>query len=481
MLARYTYGTHRSEGYGRRVRRARHYNADVIGNCLDMPRTFSIKTLGCKLNQYESALIARQFSDCGWEARPFGETVDVVVINTCTVTDRSDKKCRNYIRQGARLSRLGKAVVTGCMVERDRREVALMDEVLAVFGNEDKRTIVRKIAAYVEFAEERSDTGEGDDDEGAAFMAQCGAWDGADDFDEAAVAPLYRTRAYLRVQDGCDGACSYCIVPSVRGAPRSRPFGEVLDHARRLAAMGCPELVLTGITIGRYDDGGADLSALVEAVAAIDGDFRVRVTSIEPTHVSDRLIALLGSPKVCRHIHLPLQSGSDRVLAAMNRPYTLERYLDVVDRIRARDVDIAIGTDIIVGFPGETDEDFAASVGAVERAGFAYVHQFRFSPRTGTPAAAGPCCGERVIAKRSALLRRSAAETGNAYRRRFTGALLSCVIERGKDGGGHTAVSDNYIRIKLSDSPENETRGGTIAPVRLTAAEGAENTGDIEI
>ncbi|MCU0844713.1 MAG: tRNA (N(6)-L-threonylcarbamoyladenosine(37)-C(2))-methylthiotransferase MtaB [Spirochaetes bacterium] len=445
-----------------------------------MKRTFSIKTLGCKLNQYESALIARQFADCGWESRPFGEPVDVVVINTCTVTDRSDKKCRNYIRQGARFSRLGKAVVTGCMVERDRKETALMDEVLAVFGNDDKRAIVRKITALVEYAEDLRETDERDDDQDAAFMAHSGGWDGDDCFDEAAVEPLYRSRAYLRVQDGCDGACSYCIVPSVRGAPRSRAFAEVIDHARRLTATGCPELVLTGITIGRYDDCGADLAALVEAVAAIPGEFRVRVTSIEPTHVTDRLIGLLGSPKVCGHIHLPLQSGSDRILAAMNRPYTLEGYMKVVDRIRAHDPDIAIGTDIIVGFPGETDEDFAGSVDALVHAEFAYVHQFSFSPRTGTPAASGVFCGERAITRRSSILRRSAAETGRGYRRRFEGALLQCVVERRKNGAGHMAVSDNYIRIKLSESAENEAREGTIAPVRLARAGYDETTGSIE-
>jgi len=442
-----------------------------------MRRTFSIKTLGCKLNQYESALIARQFADSGWEVRPFGETVDVVIINTCTVTDRSDKKCRNYIRQGARLSRLGKAVVTGCMVERDRKEAALMDEVLAVFGNEDKRDIVRKITAYVEFSESHGDPDGVDEEAEAVFMAQAAAWDG--DFDESLVAPMYRTRAYLRVQDGCDGACSYCIVPSVRGAPRSRPFSEVLDHARRLAAAGCPELVLTGITIGRYDDGGMDLAALVEAIAGIDGDFRVRVTSIEPTHVTDRLIGLLGAPKVCRHIHLPLQSGSNRILAEMNRPYTLERYLRIVDRIRERDDDIAIGTDIIVGFPGESEDDFAASLDAVGRAGFAYVHQFSFSPRTGTPAATGAFCGERVVARRGTLLRRFARDTGFEYRRRFEGRLLPCVVERRKDGAGHTAVSDNYIRIRLSESPGNEALEGTIVPVRLTVVGRDADTGEI--
>lgn len=444
-----------------------------------MKRTFSIKTLGCKLNQYESALIARQFADCGWEARPFGETVDVVIINTCTVTDRSDKKCRNYIRQGARLSRLGKAVVTGCMVERDRREAALMDEVLAVFGNDDKRAIVRKIGSYVDFAESRREGAGADDGADAAYMEYASGWDGEDGFDESRVAPLYRTRAYLRVQDGCDGACSYCIVPSVRGAPRSRPLDEVLDHARRLIAAGCPELVLTGITIGRYAVGGMDLAALVEAIAAIDGEFRVRVTSIEPTHVTDRLIELLGSPKVCRHIHLPLQSGSDAVLAAMNRPYTAGRYMEIVERIRARDRDIAIGADIIVGFPGESDDDFAATLDMVGRAGFAYVHQFSFSPRTGTPAASGTPCTGRVITARGERLRRRALDTGLEYRRRFEGATLPCVIERTMDGAGHMATSDNYIRIRLSEEAPDGAPEGTIARVRLVRAGREENTGEI--
>ena len=442
-----------------------------------MKKTFSIKTLGCKLNQYESALIARQLAECGWEARPFGEAVDVVIINTCTVTDRSDKKCRNYIRQGARLSRLGGAVVTGCMVERDRDGTAGMKEALAVFGNGEKRSMARMITSLMELSGPRyKDSGADGSAEAPAIKAD-GPF-GDDEFDESAVAPLYRTRAYLGVQDGCDGACSYCVVPSVRGAPRSRPLARVLEHARRLIDAGCPELVLTGITIGRYESGGADLAALVEAIAALDGDFRVRVTSVEPTHVTDRLIGLLGLPGVCRHIHLPLQSGSDRVLKAMNRPYTAGRYMDIVERIRERDRDIAIGTDIIVGFPGEGDDDFAATLDMVGRAGFAYVHQFAFSPRTGAPASSITPCAGRATIERGERLRRLAMETGLEYRRRFEGAELWCVIER-SDGRADMAISDNYIRIRLSGVQADDAREAQIARVRLVRAGHDANIGEM--
>lgn len=450
-----------------------------------MKPTYSIKTLGCKLNQYESSLIAQQFSDCGWEARPFGQIVDVVIVNTCTVTDRSDKKCRNYIRQAAKFSKTGKAVVTGCLVERDRRGVALMPEVLAVFGNDDKRSMVSKLRAYMDYVAESADEAEDaedmdDKDFGDAVSAGFAAYDD----DEAGffggyAMPLNHTRGYLKIQDGCDGQCAYCIVPSVRGAPVSRDVNDVVEHAARLIAAGIPELILTGITIGKYMSRDVDLAGLAGRIAGLDGGFRLRITSIEPLHVTDGLIALFGSGRVCPHIHLSLQSGSDRVLERMNRPYRMDEYFRIVERLRNRCPDIAIGTDVIVGFPGEGDDDFRETLWAVERAGFAYVHQFSFSTRTGTPAAAlNGMCSERELSRRSAELRAVAAGASLRYRQRFEGKILPCVIEKNRGDERYTAVSGNYLKIRLAESPLNKEMMGGITGVRVLNAgrEGVEGT-----
>lgn len=419
-----------------------------------MGPTFSIKTLGCKLNQYESALMAQRLIAGGWEARPFGEAVDLVIVNTCTVTDRSDKKCRNYIRQGARLSAAGKSLVTGCLVQRDPEGLAAMPEVGVMLSNDEKDLLENRIEALL-----------------GPLPRDMAAVADPPVRDELPVAPLFRTRGYVKIQDGCDGGCSYCIVPSVRGAPHSRGFNEILSHVRSLVERGCPELVLTGITIGKYSREGRGLADLVEAIAQLEGDFRLRITSIEPRHLDERLIALLGKERICPHIHLPLQSGSDSVLKAMNRPYTIEYYLELLGRLRAHDPRIAVGTDIIIGFPGESDADFEQSLEMVARAGFSYVHQFSFSPRSGTPASGmDGACSAAVIMERSARMREAASSVGLEYRKQFVNEVLPCVIEKHGARGGYTAVSGNYIKMELQSDPRNRDVAGRIAGVRMIHA-----------
>jgi threonylcarbamoyladenosine tRNA methylthiotransferase MtaB len=423
-----------------------------------MPRTFSIKTLGCKLNQYESSLMAHRFLSRGWEPVDFGQAADAVIINTCTVTDRSDKKCRNLIRQGARFARGGGVIVTGCLAEARREELRAMPEVAAAFGNSDKDDIVPRIEMLLDGDTVREPRGDETD----------------------APLPYLHTRGFLKIQDGCDNNCSYCIVPSVRGRARSRDFGGILDHARKLAGSGCPELVLTGITIGNYSHDGRDLAGLVEALAALEGDFRIRITSIEPNHVDARLAALLAHPRVCPHLHLPLQSGSDRVLSLMNRPYTKSGYLRAIDMLRSANPGIAIGADIIIGFPGEEEGDFLQSLEMVRAADFAYVHQFTFSPRSGT-AAAGMTgrVSARETGERGARLREAALERALAYRRAHVGKVLPSVVEKNRGAGGYTAVSGNYIKIILEDSEITRGARGKLAGVMLGSVSASGNLGHV--
>jgi threonylcarbamoyladenosine tRNA methylthiotransferase MtaB len=422
-----------------------------------MVKTFSIKTLGCKLNQYESSLIAGRFIERGWEPIPFGQSADIVIINTCTVTDRSDKKCRNYIRQGARLSGSGKAVVTGCLAESCGDELSSMPDVLASFG--------------VSSAEKIIDLADGSSPEQVPRV---------EDMKSEYPAPFQHTRGFLKIQDGCDGACSYCIVPSVRGKAWSRPFDEVIGHAQRLIGTGCPEIVLTGITTGNYSFGGRRLSDLVRAIIGIEGDFRLRITSIEPEHATEDLIEAMTDKKVCRHIHLPLQSGSDRILSQMNRPYTRKAYVSIIDKLRRTIPGLAVGTDIIIGFPGESEDDFNESVRAVSECGFSYVHQFSFSPRKGTPASIiSNRAGRDALSRRSALMRETSLKKGLEYREAFKGLDLVSVIEKNRGVGGYSAVSGNYIKILLDDSPLNIEYSGKLAPVRLETAGLKSNTGYI--
>ncbi len=416
-----------------------------------MSKTFSITTLGCKLNQYDSSLIAARLAEMGLRQAAAGETADFVIVNTCTVTDRSDKKCRNLIRQGARRSKTGRVIVTGCLADAGRDELLSMPEVLAVFGNEEKGSLAGAVLSL----------GEGSSD--ISNIPQ----------KALSITPLpYRhTRGFLKIQDGCDNNCSYCIIPSVRGRARSRPLEEIITHARTLIEAGCPELVLTGITIGYYNWEGVTLAGLVQRITALEGKFRVRITSIEPHHVTDHLLDLFSDERVCDHLHLPIQSGSDRILRLMNRPYAVADYERIIERIRDRHPLLALGTDLIIGFPGESETDFMESENAVKRFGYSYVHQFTYSPRAGTPASAmRQQAGHEELHERSQRLRETAAETGLAYRRQFEGRPLSCVIEKNRKKPGHTAVSSNYLKLSLGEDNSIKTLTGTISPVKMTKA-----------
>ncbi len=418
-------------------------------------KTFSIKTLGCKCNQYESSQIASQFLSSGYRAVPFGHPADIVIINTCTVTDKSNKKCRNYIRQGARFSKTGKVIVTGCMVETHKEELDTMDEVQASFSNAQKEHLVVLSAANDSV------------DENISINAISNAY----------TLPFMRTRGYIKIQDGCDGECSYCIVPKVRGNPASRPVDDILNHAKYLIEHKCPEIVLTGITIGKYQHGTHTLSTLIQKIIALEGDFRVRVTSVEPTHVNEELIDVLKLDKVCKHIHLPLQSGSDAVLSNMRRPYTVDFYIQLVDRIRSVLPEIAIGTDIIVGYPVETEKDFEATVELVQRLSFAYVHQFSYSPREGTLSSNYRPLPYDVVYTRAQRLRAVAYEQSCLYKRKFIHTCRYAVIE--KDQNGITALTDNYLKVTLANNHYNRNVVGALKKVRITDSSDDQLKGEI--
>jgi threonylcarbamoyladenosine tRNA methylthiotransferase MtaB len=425
-----------------------------------MQYTFSIKTLGCKLNQYESSSIAGQLLENGWISRPFGETVDLVIVNTCTVTNKSDKKCRNYIRQGTKFSRTGRVLVTGCLVETESDSLMKIPGVVATVRNIEKENILSAIKKYydIPFPDDRND---------------------AHKVHREFPLPFYRTRGLIKIQDGCDGECSYCIVPNVRGNPVSRDLDDIIRHAERLISSGNPELILTGITIGKYNSNNKDLAGLIKKIIDIKGVFRVRISSIEPNHVSDELIDLFTCDKLCSHVHIPLQSGSDRILGLMKRPYSIRDYMDIIAKIRYKNNNIGIGTDMIIGFPYESEQDFRESLNAIEDAQFSYVHQFTFSRRKGTPAYDMSVCSNREISDRSLRMREISGRTGLRYRKKFLGRNMSSIIEKNKGKKGYTAVSGNYIKMIIRDQVLDDNVIGRLTDVRLDYAGLDENAGTI--
>ncbi len=407
-------------------------------------RTVAFVTLGCKVNQAESDAFAAAVP-AGRVVRDCAEA-DVVVVNTCTVTGEADHKARKAVRHALRHPRRPTVVVTGCLAALDAAGLEALDD--RVIAEPDKARVSERVMAL---------TG------GERTAVEGGAPDPR------------RTRVQLKVQDGCDAFCAYCIVPYARGVPRAVPLGRIVAEAERLAEAGVAEVVLTGINIGRYEDGGARLADVLAAVAAT-GIPRVRLSSIEPRDVDERLLATVAEmPSFCRHLHIPLQSGSDGVLRRMGRPYTMAGYLSVLERVRDALPGVAVSTDVIAGFPGEDERDHAETLAAVERAGFSRLHVFRYSARAGTPAAVMPgqvAPAER--ARRAAELREAGARRMHETALAWAGREAEMLVERVRDqGGGGSRVVEGttreYLRVQAADAGAVP---GDLATVRLQAPNG---------
>jgi len=331
-------------------------------------RTFSIITFGCKLNQYESECIRQSLEEMNWIYRPFEEGADCFIINSCTVTGKSDSRCRNAVRRARRMMPDAKIVVTGCYAETQPEALEEMDEVDLVLGNEDKKNIPGILGGKSAEA-----VGKGN-----------GTFGQIDEF-------LDHSRAFIKVQEGCNANCTYCIIPRARGPSRSTSPADVLDQVIRLVKNGYMEIVLTGIHIGRYGvdiEDPIDLSGLIELLLERTEGVRFRLSSIEINEVTDRLIGLVASSdRIASHLHIPLQSGDDAILEKMKRPYDTGLFEDRIKRIMNLNGRMALGTDIIVGFPGETDESFRNTYRFLKEMPFTYLHVFGYSRRPGTEAA----------------------------------------------------------------------------------------------
>lgn len=398
----------------------------------------AFRTLGCKVNQVEAETIAAALIGAG-ALIVAQEDAEVVVVTTCTVTGEADHKARKAVRHAHALPQAPVVVVTGCLAALDDGTLAALGE--RVIVEADKAAVPARVAALLgtqvaAVPTSAPRTGEG-----------------------------FHTRAMVKIEDGCDNFCAYCIVPHARGVPRSAPLADVLAEVTALREAGAHEVVLTGINIGRYDDAGARLPALIEAVAAT-GIERIRLSSIEPEDVNEALLsAIRSTPAFCEHLHVPLQSGSDRTLAEMGRRYDTAAYAAIIERAREAVPHLAVSTDVIVGFPGETDTDAAETLAFIERVGFSKLHVFRYSARAGTPAAAREDrVAPETIAARAAEVRARGERMRLEHLRAQVGRTLEVLTERTGEGVARdgsrvrfepgVAAPGPLVRVAVSDVDE---------------------------
>ncbi len=397
--------------------------------------------LGCKLNQAEVDKLSRQFVADGHQLAPGLDAADLHVINSCTVTHLAARDSRKTARRGHRRNPALKTVLTGCYATASAEEAAAVAGVDLVVTNDRKDDLVDLV--HETFSAFRPS-----DPIPVPYVPI--------DFGHA--------RALVKVEDGCNMRCSFCIIPSTRGRQRSRPLEDVVDEVRSLAAGGYPEVVVTGVQISEYDDDGRRLYDLVAALLERTGVPRLRLTSIAPWKFDRRLLELWSDRRLCRHVHMSLQSGSTATLKRMRRPYTAPQYADLVDEIRAAVPGVAVTTDVIVGFPGETPGEFAESLEFVERMRFAKPHVFTYSSRPGTDAATLP---DQVSPReKKARVQEMLAVTRQAERdfyRLHLGETLEVAWEE-KKGERWSGLTDNYIRVFAESA---EPLGGTLGPARL--------------
>ena len=399
-------------------------------------------TLGCKVNQYETEAMQKLFEAAGYEISG-AETAEVVVVNTCTVTALSSQKSRQIIRRAIKANPNAVVAVVGCYAQNSPAEISRIDGVDVIIGTADRT----KIVALVEQALKNRDE---------KILRVTGV-ENISEFEELPHAP-HRTRAFLKIEDGCNNFCSYCIIPYVRGRVRSRSLESIRAECLQLKTAGYKEIVLTGIHIGAYGRDFRDGTNLVDAIKVVldtANPARLRLGSLESAEMSDALINLMKTDsRICNHVHLPLQSGCDEILKAMRRPYTTKNFAELTARLVAEVPDISIGTDLIVGFPGETDENFAETIEFVKSQPFSKIHVFPFSAREGTVAATLP---NQVDAKTKKIRVNRALEISATKERTFAEKLIGKTVEiiaETETAGLVDGLTRNYVRVFVPVSPK---------------------------
>ena len=418
-----------------------------------MKRRVSFHTLGCKLNFSESSTIARQFEAGGFERVGANDQADICVINSCSVTEHADKKCRNIIRKLHRRNPQAIIAVTGCYAQLKPHEIANIDGVDIVLGNNDKGDLYKRV---VELGQR-----------GQAQVYSCDCEDIARFF--AAFSSGDRSRSFLKVQDGCDYKCAYCTIHYARGSSRNIPIADIVAQAEKVAATGLKEIVITGINTGDFGrTTGEKFIDLLRALNDVEGIERYRISSVEPNLITDEIIEFCAaSPKFQHHFHIPLQSGSDEILALMRRRYTSSRFADRIEKIRSLMPDAFIGIDVITGFPGEKEENFQQTYDLLASLRPAFLHIFPFSERPGTPAVDMPGKVPSYIStQRVARLEELCDELHYDFCAQGVGSEADVLFESTMRGGMMYGYTGNYIRVK---APYRRDLINTICRVKLTS------------
>ena len=403
---------------------------------MPMSRRVSFHTLGCKLNFSESSTLAREFEEGGFERVPATAEADIYVINSCSVTEHADKKCRNIIRRLHRRNPSAIIAVTGCYAQLKPDEIAAIEGVDIVLSNNDKGDLYKRVVEL---------SGHG----GKPQVYSCETAELTNFF--AAFSSNDRTRAFLKVQDGCDYKCAYCTIHYARGSSRNIPISDIVAQAGRIAAAGQREIVITGVNTGDFGrTTGEKFIDLLRALDRVEGIERYRISTIEPNLLTDEIIEFCASSsKFQHHFHIPLQSGSDRILAAMRRRYTTAKYAGGIAKIRELMPDAFIGIDVIVGFPGETDDDFRTTYEFLSELSPAYLHIFPFSERPGTPAVDMPGkVPAQVAAERVKKLEELCERLHLSFCERALGKEYNVLFESTMRGGYMLGFTGNYIRVK---------------------------------
>lgn len=425
-----------------------------------MNKKIAFITLGCKVNLYDTEAMAELFTEKGYEVVDFEEYADVYLINTCTVTNLGDKKSRQMIRRAKRINPNSVVVATGCYAQVASEEVAKIEGINIVIGTKNRSEIVETVENYV------AENG---------VVNNVSDIMGEKEFEPLQISRLTnRTRAYIKIQEGCNRYCTYCIIPYARGPIRSRKPEEVVEEVKKIAENGFKEVVLTGIHVASYglDLGNITLADIIEKVHSVNGIERIRFSSMEPLAIDDDFVARMAKlPKVCDHYHLSLQSGCNRTLKRMNRKYNAEQYAEACERLRNAFPNVAITTDIIVGFPDETEEDFKESLAFAEKMKLDKIHTFPYSPKKGTPAAKmkNQISGD-VKSQRSKEMIALSDKMNIDFLNNNIGKTVPVLFEDMENGfwQGHTT---NYIKV-LAKSDEN--LNNKIVDVKLDKIHGVE-------
>jgi len=409
-------------------------------------RRASVHTLGCRLNQSESAMLTEQLRAAGYDVVPFGEPADLGIINTCTVTGEADSKSRQLVRSFLRKNPNAYTAVIGCYSQMGHQALSAIEGVDLIVGNQEKLNVL----AYVAQGKNETPLVIRDRIERGDFTIEVG---------EGAPSPR---RANLKIQDGCDFMCSFCIIPFARGRARSREWANLINEARELVLRGAKELVLTGVNVGAFAYDGRGIVDVVDALDDVDGLARIRISSIEPTTIPESLLERMADPAhaLVPYLHVPLQSGSNAVLEAMKRRYTREEFLSFVTMARARVPDVCIGTDVLVGMPGEGVCEFDETASVIEHGPIDYAHVFAYSERPGTASARmGEKVDPQTKALRSARIRRISAVKRRDHYRRYMGVSVEVLFEH-VENGWWTGYTGNYVRVAVRSNEclENELR-----------------------